>query len=195
MAEIKKMETKELIFETRELFRKWLESEGQTSQGVRLIFAKTNALTLKTLSAHEALEEALCFGWIDGHVQPIDDERYKKYFARRKGKSNWSQRNKGIVQSLIERGLMTQQGLDAISCAKQNGQWENPRPNTASVEQVLAFRQLIEPNEPAYTNLLTMSDAVQRTYTLFYLDVKLEQTRKTRLEKIIDRLNKNLKPM
>lgn len=195
MAEIKKMETKELIFETRELFRKWLESEGQTSQGVRLIFAKTNALTLKTLSAHEALEEALCFGWIDGHVQPIDDERYKKYFARRKGKSNWSQRNKGIVQSLIERGLMTQQGLDAISCAKQNGQWENPRPNTASVEQVLAFRQLIEPNEPAYTNLLTMSDAVQRTYTLFYLDAKLEQTRKTRLEKIIDRLNKNLKPM
>lgn len=195
MAEIKKMATKELIFETRELFRKWLESEGQTSQGVRLIFAKTNALTLKTLSAHEALEEALCFGWIDGHVQPIDDERYKKYFARRKGKSNWSQRNKGIVQSLIERGLMTQQGLDAISCAKQNGQWENPRPNTASVEQVLAFRQLIEPNEPAYTNLLTMSDAVQRTYTLFYLDAKLEQTRKTRLEKIIDRLNKNLKPM
>lgn len=195
MAEIKKMETKELIFETRELFRKWLESEGQTSQGVRLIFAKTNALTLKTLSAHEALEEALCFGWIDGHVQPIDDERYKKYFARRKGKSNWSQRNKGIVQSLIERGLMTQQGLDAISCAKQNGQWENPRPNTASVEQVLAFRQLIEPHEPAYTKLLTMSDAVQRTYTLFYLDAKLEQTRKTRLEKIIDRLNKNLKPM
>lgn len=195
MAEIEKMEKKELIFETRELFRKWLESEGETSEGVRLIFAKNNALTLKTLSAHEALEEALCFGWIDGHVQPIDGERYKKYFARRKGKSNWSERNKELVRSLIERGLMTQRGIDAISCAKQNGQWENPRPNTASVEQVQAFRQLIESHEPAYKNLLAMSDAVQRTYTLFYLDAKLEKTRKARLEKIIDRLNKNLKPV
>lgn len=189
------MDKKELIFENRELFRKWLESEGQTSQGIRLIFAKNNALTLKTLSAYEALEEALCFGWIDGHVQPIDSDSYKKYFTRRKGKSNWSERNKELVKSLIERGLMTQQGLDAISCAKQNGQWENPRPNTASVEQVLAFRQLIEPHEPAYTNLSAMSDSVQRTYTLFYLDAKLEKTRQTRLEKIIDRLNKNLKPM
>ncbi|MCS2958937.1 YdeI/OmpD-associated family protein [Bacteroides salyersiae] len=55
--------------------------------------------------------------------------------------------------------------------------------------------RLIEPHEPAYTNLLAMSDSVQRTYTLFYLDAKSDKTRQTRMEKIIDRLNKNLKPM
>ena len=113
------MENNELIFENRALFREWLESESATSDGVWLIFSKTDRL--KTLSAHEALEEALCFGWIDGQMQSVDDERYKKYFARRRIKSNWSEKNKELAQCLIERGLMTPHGLDAISCAKQNG--------------------------------------------------------------------------
>lgn len=187
------MDDEEFIFETRTLFRKWLEREGETSDGIWLMFTKTNML--KTLSPHEALEEALCFGWIDGRMQSIDVDRYKKYFARRRDKSNWSERNKELVQRLIERGLMTPKGFDAISCAKQNGQWTNSKRNSASKEQILAFKQLIEPHEFAYTNLLAMSDSVQRTYTLFYLDAKSDKTRQARLEKIIDRLNKNLKPM
>lgn len=187
------MDSRELIFETRALFREWLASEGAMSDGIWLIFSKNNALT--TLSAHEALEEALCFGWIDGQMQSIDDEKYKKYFARRRAKSNWSEKNKELAQQLIEKGLMTQQGLDAISCAKQNGEWDNSKRNSASEEQIAAFKQLIESHEPAYTHLSAMSDSVQRTYTLFYLDAKSDKTRRTRLEKIIDRLNKNLKPM
>lgn len=187
------MDGKELIFETRELFRKWLESEVETSEGVWLIFAKTN--TLKRLSAHEALEEALCFGWIDGQIQSINSDSYKKYFSRRRERSHWSEKNKELSQQLIEQGLMTSHGMDAISYAKQNGQWKDSRRNSASVEQILAFKQLIEPHEPAYTNLRAMPDSVQRTYTLFYLDAKSDKTRQTRIEKIIDRLNKNLKPM
>lgn len=187
------MDGKELIFGRRELFRKWLEAEGGTSEGVWLIFSKTDAL--ETLSANDALEEALCFGWIDGQMQSIDENRYRKYFARRRAKSNWSEKNKELAQNLITRGLMTSQGLDAIVCAKQNGQWENSKRSSASEEQIRMFKQLIEPHEPAYTNLSAMSDSVQRTYTLFYLDAKSDKTRQTRLEKIIDRLHKNLKPM
>lgn len=66
------MENNELIFETRVMFREWLQSKGATNDGVWLIFTKTDML--KTLSAHEALEEALCFGWIDGQVQSIDND-------------------------------------------------------------------------------------------------------------------------
>lgn len=187
------MENNELIFKTRALFREWLASEGAMSDGVWLIFSKTD--TLKTLSAHEALEEALCFGWIDGQMQFIDDDKYKKYFARRRAKSNWSEKNKELTHQLIEKGLMTQQGFDAISCAKQNGQWDNSKPSTVSEEQIASFKLLVEPHEPAYMNLSAMSDSVQRTYTLFYHDAKSDKTRQTRLEKIIDRLNKNLKPM
>lgn len=187
------MENSELIFQTRALFRTWLASEGTTSEGVWLIFSKTNALT--TLSAHEALEEALCFGWIDGQMQSLGDDKYKKYFARRRAKSNWSDKNKELTHQLIEKGLMTQQGFDAISCAKQNGEWDNSKHNATSEEQIAAFKQLVEPHEPAYTHLSAMPDSVQRTYTLFYLDAKSDKTRQTRLEKIIDRLNKNLKPI
>lgn len=187
------MDDKELIFETRELFRKWLAREGETSDGVWLMFAKTD--TLKTLSAHEALEEALCFGWIDGQMQSCGESRYKKYFARRRAKSNWSEKNKELAQYLIERGLMAQQGLDAIRCAQKNGLWENSRCIAINDEQIRMFGQIIQAYEPAYTNLLAMSYSVQRTYTGFYLDAKSEQTRQTRLEKIIDRLNKNLKPI
>lgn len=74
-----KMENNELIFETRALFREWLASKGAMSDGIWLIFSKID--TLKTLSAHEALEEALCFGWIDGQMQSLGDDKYKKYFA------------------------------------------------------------------------------------------------------------------
>ena len=89
----------------------------------------------------------------------------------------------------------TERAIRARRAAKQNGQWDNSKRSTASEEQIRMFRQLIEPHEPAYTNLLAMSDSVQRTYTLFYLDAKSDKTRQTRMEKIIDRLNKNLKPM
>lgn len=90
---------------------------------------------------------------------------------------------------------MTQQGLDAISCAKHNGEWDNSKRNAASEEQIMMFMQMIEPHRLAYTNLLAMSNSVQRTYALFYFDAKSDKTRETRLEKIIDRLNKDLKPM
>jgi len=187
------MENNGIIFETRRAFREWLKCEGATSEGLWLIFAKTDAL--KTLSAHDALEEALCFGWIDGQMQSIDDDSYKKYFSRRRAKSNWSEKNKELAQILIQKGVMTSQGLDAISCAKQNGQWENSKRNATSEEQIATFKRLVEPYEPAYTNLSAMSNSVQRTYTLFYFDAKSDKTRQARLDNIIDRLNKNLKPM
>ena len=127
------MDDKELIFETRALFREWLENAGTTSDGIWLVFAKTN--TLKTLSAHEALEEALCFGWIDGQMQSINEDKYRKYFARRREKSNWSDKNKELARKLIQKGLMTPKGMEAVACAKQNGQWDNSKRSTASEEQ------------------------------------------------------------
>lgn len=89
------MNDKELILENRVSLREWLESEGSTSDSVWLIFSKTH--TFKTLSAHEALEEALCFGWIDGQMQSIDEDKYRKYFARRKEQRVGTTPNKARV--------------------------------------------------------------------------------------------------
>lgn len=182
-----------LSFTDRQAFREWLEKYAAESDGVWLLFGKKEKIV--TLSANDALEEALCYGWIDGQMQSLDDNTYKKYFARRLPKSNWSVKNKELAQTLMDKGLMTQQGLEAIEHARKNGSWVNAKRILIDDEQIQILKEIIQPYEPAYSNLLAMSHSVQRTYTGYYLDAKSDKTRQTRLEKIIDRLNRNLKPM
>ncbi len=182
-----------LTFTDRQAFREWLGKYGTESDGVWLLFSKKGKIV--TLSAAEALEEALCHGWIDGQMQSLDDNTYKKYFARRLPKSKWSVKNKELAQILMKKGLMTRQGLEAIERARKNGLWDDAKRVIIDDQQIQMFREMIQPYEPAYTNLLAMSHSVQRTYTGFYLDAKSDKTRQARLEKIIDRLNRNLKPM
>ena len=182
-----------LTFADRQAFREWLGKYGAESDGIWLLFGKKGKFV--TLSAGEALEEALCHGWIDGQMKSLDENTYKKYFARRLPKSKWSVKNKELAQTLIERGLMTRQGLEAIERARKNGLWDDAKRVIIDDQQIQMFRGIIQPHELAYTNLLAMSHSVQRTYTGFYLDAKSDKTRQARLEKIIDRLNRNLKPM
>lgn len=182
-----------LTFSDRQAFRGWLGQYGTESDGVWLLFDKKGKFV--TLSASEALEEALCHGWIDGQLQSLDDQTYKKYFARRLPKSKWSAKNKELAQTLVQKGLMTRQGLEAIERAKENGTWDQTERVLIDDEQIAMFKGLVQPYELAYANLLAMSHSVQRTYTRFYLDTKSDKTRQARLEKIIDRLNRNLKPM
>ena len=182
-----------LTFTDRQAFREWLGKYGPESDGVWLLFGKKGEIV--TLSANDALEEALCYGWIDGQMQSRDDNTYKKYFARRLPKSKWSVKNKELAQTLMQKGLITQQGLDAIECARKNGSWDNAKRILIDDEQIQILKEIIHPYKSAYSNLLAMSHSVQRTYTAFYLDAKSDKTRQARLEKIIDRLNKNLKPM
>lgn len=182
-----------LEFANREAFRDWLDKHSADNDGIWLLLGKKSGPV--TILASQALEEALCFGWIDGQMQSLDNTKYKKYFARRTAKSNWSDKNKKLAQSLIEQGRMTRQGLDAIENAKKNGTWGLSGRFSIGDEQIQAFKQIIQQYEPAFTNLLAMPLSIQKTYTGFYLDAKTDKTRQTRLEKIIDRLNKNLKPM
>ena len=87
-----------LQFDSRAEFRKWLEDNCASSEGIWLLFGKTGGP--KTIKAAEALEEALCFGWIDGQMQSIDTAKYKKYFARRTANSKWSDKNKKLVAEI-----------------------------------------------------------------------------------------------
>lgn len=183
-----------LVFSDRQAFRDWLEANGPDSGGVWLLFGKKGGPA--TLSANDALEEALCYGWIDGQMESLDPTRYRKYFARRTAGSRWSAKNKQLVLTLIEKGIVTPHGHAAIEQAKQNGQWDAAKARPViDDDQLEAFREPVAPFEPAYTNLLAMSPSVQKNYTGFYLDAKSDKTRAARLEKIVDRLNQNLKPM
>jgi uncharacterized protein YdeI (YjbR/CyaY-like superfamily) len=184
---------KTLAFADRQAFREWLGKFGAESDGIWLLFGKKGKIV--TLTAAEALEEALCHGWIDGQIRSLDDKAYLKYFARRTPKSQWSVKNKALAKTLREKGLMTRQGLEAIERAGKNGSWDNAERAHVDDEEVRVFKELIRPHEPAYANWLAMSYSVRRTYAGFYLSAKSAKTRQARLEKIIDRLNRNLKPM
>lgn len=183
----------ELLFTTRDDFRAWLKENAETSEGVLLVFGKTKAVV--TLSANDALEEALCFGWIDGQMQSIDNTKYHKYFAKRHAKSVWSEKNKKTAEALREKGMMTELGEEAVETAIKNGTWDAPKSNPITDEQIEAFAKKLTGISPAYENFKNMSHSVRRTYTGRYLSFKTEEARQRDFEKIVDRLNNNLKPM
>ena len=180
-------------FTDRESFRKWLSEHCLTSAGVWLLFGKPGGP--KTVKAAEALEEALCFGWIDGQMQRIDDKTYRKYFSLRREDSKWSEKNKALAEELEKRGLMTDFGRKKIEEARQNGQWDAPKPAAVTEEDIARLSAVLEEYEPAYTNFQAMSPSVKKTYTRAYLDAKTEDGRAKRIAWMVDRLNQNHKPM
>lgn len=182
-----------LLFPTREEFRNWLSENCLSTDGIWLLFGKAGGP--KTLKAGEALEEALCFGWIDGQMQSIDEKSYKKYFSQRRENSKWSEKNKALVKELEERGIMTDHGRKKIDEAKQNGQWDKPKPAAITEEQITMLSALLKEYEPAFTNFQAMSPSVKKTYTKAYLDAKTDAGREKRIAWMVDRLNRNLKPM
>lgn len=185
--------TPERLFPTRADFRAWLAENAQTSGGVWLVFSKTK--TLMSLTANDALEEALCFGWIDGQMQSVDSTRYLKYFARRQPKSVWSEKNKQLVEVLRKSGSMTELGEEAVAIAKQNGMWDAPKAVPVTQEQIAAFEAKLAGFSPACENFQAMPQSVRRVYTMRYLSFKTEEARQRDFTRIIERLNQNLKPM
>ena len=180
-------------FASREEFRDWLSDNCLSKDGVWLLFRKSGES--KTIKANEALEEALCFGWIDGKMQSIDDKTYKKYFSMRRDKSKWSEKNKALTKILEEQGLMTEYGRKKIEEAKNNGQWDAPKSVEITEEHILELSTILKEYKIAYTNFQSMSPSVKKTYAKAYFDTKTDEGRKKRIAWMVDRLNKNLKPM
>ena len=184
---------KYLQFASRDEFRNWLDENCMSSGGVWLLFGKTGGP--KTIKASEALEEALCFGWIDGQMQSIDDKSYIKYFSMRRKNSKWSEKNKALAHALEKQGVMTDHGRAKIEEAKKNGGWEKTKPPDITDEQIAALAELLSVYEPAHTNFLAMPPSVKRTYARAYIDAKTDAGREKRLSWMVERLEKNLKPM
>lgn len=180
-------------FSNREEFREWLNHNCLSSAGVWLLFGKVGGPS--TISASDALEEALCFGWIDGQMKSIDDKIYRKYFSLRRENSKWSEKNKALAEKLEKQGIMTDYGKKKIAEAKQNGQWNALKTPVITEKQISDLSILLKTYEPAYTNFQAMSLSVKKTYTRAYLDAKTDVGREKRLLWMVERLNNNLKPM
>lgn len=115
-------------------WRAWLDANETTSDGVWLILAKKGTTEPTTLSYDQALDEALCSGWIDGQVRSRDAATYLQRFTPRRARSMWSQRNVGLVAGLISAGRMRARGFAEIERAQADGRWDRAYPGAASAE-------------------------------------------------------------
>jgi uncharacterized protein YdeI (YjbR/CyaY-like superfamily) len=163
------------------------------SKGVWLLFGKAGGP--KTISAQEALEEALCFGWIDSQIKSVDDTTYIKYFSTRRKGGEWSEKNKELASKLEMQGLMTDYGRQSMEEARMNGTFKPKDRPVITQEMTCALAAQLKGIEPAFTNFDAMSPSVRRTYTALWFEGKTEETRNKTFAKIVDRLNRNLKPM
>lgn len=177
-------------FADRDAWRAWLAENHEVEKELWLIFHKRHT-GRSGLTYVEALEEALCFGWIDGIVRRIDGEKHMIRFSPRRGNSIWSQRNKRRVGRLIREGRMTPAGLARIKEAKANGQWVKAamREDTTVVPAELA--QALAGNEKARLNFESLAPSYRRQFIYWVASAKRDETRRKRIDGTIDLLIRN----
>jgi len=186
----------EIFFENRTEFHSWLKSNHAKSNGIWMVYYK-NHTEKSGIMYREALEEALCFGWRDSLIRRIDESRYARKFSPRTNVSNWSDVNKKIVLSLIERGLMRKEGLMKIDEYAQTGKfrWSLKELNKPRAEYKIPDYVLkgLSVNEKALLNFNKLAPSHQKQYAMWIDDAKKQETRDRRLAKAIEMLRSGKK--
>lgn len=176
----------------RKAWRSWLSKNYNKVPGVWLVYYKKESGQPRVAYA-DAVEEALCFGWIDSTMRPLDDERYMQLFTPRKPKSEWSKLNKQRVEKLTEQGKMTPAGLEKIAISRQNGHWEK----LDHVEALLMpddLRKEIRKSRKALAYFEALK-TTNKKYLLHWLNsAKREETRAKRIAEIVDALKQERMP-
>jgi len=161
-------------------------------KSVWLIYNKKKS-GVSSISWSEAVDEALCFGWIDSLSRPIDDARYMQFFTRRKVNSVWSKINKEKVQRFTEQGLMTQAGLDVINMAKQNGSWTVlDEVEALIIPADLQAEFICRPEAENFYHHLSRSD--KRNLLQWLVLAKKPETRQKRIRELVELAALNQKP-
>ena len=168
---------------TRKAWRDWLAKNYAKSSGVWFVFFKKHTGKPR-VSYDEAVEEALCFGWIDSLARAFDEDRSRLLFTPRKPKSVWSQPNKERVAKLLANGAMTDIGLAKIETAKKDGSWDalNASDNleiAADLAAAFAKNRVAERNFVAFTN------GVKKVILQWLNSAKRDETRAARIAKIV----------
>lgn len=171
--------TPEIFCEYRHEWRQWLYDNHLTSKGVWLIFNKKSS-GKPHLSYDEAVEEALCFGWIDSKPGTLDTERSRQYYSPRNPKSNWSKLNKNRIEKLIRAELMTEAGLKMVEIAQKTGTWTalDSVSNLEIPNDLMAALQALPPAEQ-YFNAFPPS--VKKGILEWILNAKTSETRLKRI--------------
>ena len=184
-----------IAFESQAAWEEWLAEHHATSGGVWVKMAK-KASGIPTVTHAEALESALCYGWIDSRRDRLDDRWFVQRFTPRRSRSNWSKVNRDKAEQLIEEGRMRPAGLREIERARADGRWDAaddaPSPSTATVPHDL--QQALEENPAAAAFFATLSSRNRFAIIYQIQDAKRPETRVRRIEKFVAMLNDGTRP-
>jgi uncharacterized protein YdeI (YjbR/CyaY-like superfamily) len=177
---------------SRQEWREWLQNNYDKKTSVWLIYNKKKS-NIPTISYGEAVDEALCFGWIDSTAKPLDDEKYMQFFSKRKAKSVWSKINKEKIDRLTKEGLMTKAGFESVETAKQNGSWTILDDAEALIIPA-DLEDEFQKRQNARNYFLNLSRSDKRNILQWLTLAKREETRQKRIAEIVELAEQNLKP-
>lgn len=179
----------QIYIETAAEWRKWLAEHHDKQKGIWLIYYKKH--TGKPRVAYDdAVEEALCFGWIDSTVRRIDDELFMQQFTPRNAKSNWSELNKKRVDKLMRSGKMMPPGMILVEVAKQNGKWYEIDLPQQQYELSPEIINLLKSNKKAHQAYLKLTPSKRKLFTNWVMSAKRTETQQKRCNEMIELLNK-----
>jgi uncharacterized protein YdeI (YjbR/CyaY-like superfamily) len=168
---------------TQEDWRKWLEKYHDKEKSVWLIIYKKES-DVPSVYYPEAVDEALCFGWIDSKPNKRDEESYYQFFAKRNPKSNWSKVNKDKVARLMADGLIAPAGLEAIELAKKTGNW-TALDNVDNLTVPDDMQKMLDKNQEALANWEKFPPSTRRGILEWILNAKQAETRLKRITETV----------
>ena len=180
------------FFEDRDAFRDWLEANHDAVDELWVGYYKVDA-ERSGIGYGESVEEALCFGWIDGLVHGIDDETYKRRFTPRKPDSKWSKANVERVEAMMAAGKMTPAGMALVEAAMDSGAWDGAYRLADDHEVPEALEAAMKESETAWANFQEFSNTDKHAYIALFEEAKTEETRQRRLDRSVELVEQGLR--
>ncbi len=185
--------TRMLYVKNRDEWRAWLEKNHATETEVWLVYYKKHTRR-PGIAYDDAVEEALCFGWIDSLIQRIDDEKYARKFTPRKSNSKWSALNKRRVAKMIREGRMTEAGLAKVGYSGLEDDYGRTPPSKTEEQDIPEyFKQVLMDNRKAWEHFNGLAPSYRRNYIRWIAAAKTDETRDRRLAEAVQLLAQNKK--
>jgi uncharacterized protein YdeI (YjbR/CyaY-like superfamily) len=181
-----------LNFENGEEWRNWLTQNHKKQDHIWLVLHKRCVIT-GGINLEEAVEEAICFGWIDGKLRKIDETRFALRVSPRKPKSVWSKINRERAEKLIESGRMTDAGRATIDSAKMSGSWDNSYTSKTKEALPTDLEEALMENDLAWANFQHFANSHRNIYIDWINSSKTSETRATRIRKVVEQSLQNKK--
>lgn len=180
-------------FATEAEFEKWMAANHDRETEIWIQYYKKGS-GQQTIVYAEALDVALCYGWIDGISKPLDERSYLQRFTPRKSKSIWSQRNRDKVAKLIADGRMTEHGLKHVEAAKADGRWDAAYASPGKMETPADLLAAIEANPAAYETFQQLNGTNRYALAFRTVNMKTEAGRKKKIAALVEMLARGEAP-